>query len=308
MAAKISNVAIFLCTHNGENFIEKQLKSIANQSFKDFHIYASDDNSSDNTIGILETQAKSTPLSLRNGPNKGLVKNFLTLVMDARIKANYFAFSDQDDIWLDNHLSTAIQEMQRIPPEIPALFASRTMLIDETDHVIGISKKNRLPLEFKNSLIENVASGNTMVFNESARKLLAELATHSTPVWHDWALYQAITACGGKIIFSNTPTVLYRQHKNNMIGASFNWRTRINRIRLILKGRYQDWNNRNIKSLEAIATYMTPENKELLSNFKKMRTLRTPWDRICEMHRIGLYRQKKSDQYALYFATFLNLV
>jgi hypothetical protein len=47
-------VVIFLCTYNGARFLAAQLDSIAAQTHQDWVVWASDDGSSDATLGILE--------------------------------------------------------------------------------------------------------------------------------------------------------------------------------------------------------------------------------------------------------------
>ena len=47
-------VSIVLCTYNGEKYLDEQLSSIINQTYKNIEIIICDDCSTDNTINILE--------------------------------------------------------------------------------------------------------------------------------------------------------------------------------------------------------------------------------------------------------------
>ena len=112
------NVAILLCTFNGARFLPAQLSSFADQTWQDWRVFASDDGSSDETVTILSQYQKqfgSPRMHIRNGPRQGFVTNFLSLVCDPSIAADYYAYSDQDDIWESEKLSRAIGLLKTIP-------------------------------------------------------------------------------------------------------------------------------------------------------------------------------------------------
>lgn len=124
-------VAILLCTYNGARFLAEQLESLEYQTHQNWVVIASDDGSTDLTLEILQQyQAKwpSGKLTIRGGPQKGFSQNFLSLACDPEIKANYYAFCDQDDVWLPEKLEIAVGniiEKQEYRGEI-ALFILRT--------------------------------------------------------------------------------------------------------------------------------------------------------------------------------------
>lgn len=303
------SITILLCTHNGERYVYEQIRSILNQKLKPKQIIVSDDNSNDSTLKILkEIKNKDVDIILLSGPCKGPTDNFLSTILSSQVKGDFFSFCDQDDIFLPEHLERAISYLSKVPDNIPALFCSRTALIDEHGKKIGLSPENKKPPSFRNAIIQNLASGNTMIFNKSARDLLGILASHTIPVWHDWALYQVVTACGGKVIYSKKPTVLYRQHSNNFIGAKFDWSTRIKRITLVMQGRYHDWNTKNIEALESIKPYMADDSKKTLEEFKKLREIKSRWLRIIALYKSGIHRQSAFDQLLLYIAIWLGRV
>ena len=115
------NVAILLCTFNGARFLSAQLSSLARQRFGNWHLFVSDDGSTDELLSLIskyQRQENGVSVAVREGPRRGLVRNFLGLACDLSISADYFAFSDQDDIWEPNKLSRAIDWLQSIPTEI----------------------------------------------------------------------------------------------------------------------------------------------------------------------------------------------
>lgn len=107
-------VAILLCTFNGEKFLSEQLDSLQSQTYQNWVVIASDDGSTDNTLKILQQYKAKWPsgkLSIRNGPQKGFCQNFLSLACNPDIFADYYAFCDQDDVWLPEKLDVALRNI-----------------------------------------------------------------------------------------------------------------------------------------------------------------------------------------------------
>lgn len=106
-----NRVAILLATYNGERFLAAQLESLVHQTHQNWFLIASDDGSSDGTIKILKHYQERWPqgkLIIRRGPQGGYCKNFLTLACDKSVLADFYAFCDQDDVWLPEKLTVAI--------------------------------------------------------------------------------------------------------------------------------------------------------------------------------------------------------
>lgn len=113
-----TTIAILLCTFNGQEFLPQQLDSIAAQHGVNWMVWASDDGSSDQTREILRRyQAAWGEHKLRivEGPHSGFVANFLHLLALDAINADYFAFSDQDDLWHPEKLSAAVLALSAYP-------------------------------------------------------------------------------------------------------------------------------------------------------------------------------------------------
>lgn len=171
-----SQAANLLAQFNGEQFSREQLDSLIAQSFPHWTIYASDDGSSDSTIEILsEYQSSLGPsrLKILNGPHEGFAANFIWLLRNENINADYFAFCDQDDIWEPTRLEAGIDWMRSINNNSPALFCSRTSLVDNEGKRIGLSPHFKKTPCFKNALVQSIAGGNTMLLNAASRSLLA---------------------------------------------------------------------------------------------------------------------------------------
>ena len=96
------------------------------------------------------------------------------------------------------------------------VYCGRTSYVDAKLRKSGISPLFLLPKTFRNALIQIVAGGNTMVFNQRAKEYL-EKAGPVNHLSHDWWVYQLITGVGGVIFYDPAPGVLYRQHKDGSV-------------------------------------------------------------------------------------------
>lgn len=301
-------VAILLCTCHGQRYLVDQLESFAAQTYGNWKVWASDDRSQDDTHAILKSyQAKWHPgrLSILAGPDEGFAANFLSLTCNADIEADYYAYSDQDDIWEADKLERAIAWLNSVPLDVPALYCSRTRLVDADNNSIGFSPLFTKPPLFPNALIQNVGGGNTMVFNRAARSLLQKGGGDITVVSHDWWAYMVVSGCGGRVFYDSYAAVRYRQHKLNLVGMNATWGDRLVRIRLLWQGRFRHWNDINIKALARIRDDLTQDNREALDHFASARE-RSLIPRLIGFKRSGIYRQTLTGNLGLIAAALLR--
>lgn len=286
-------VAILLCTYHGQRYLAEQLDSFAAQTHANWEVWASDDGSRDDTRAILEIYQQQWPkgrLSIHSGPGEGFAANFLSLTCKAGIAADYYAYSDQDDIWEPNKLARAVQYLDTIPGDVPALYCARTRLVDANNNEIGVSPLFRKSPSFANALIQSIGGGNTMVFNNAARNLLREAGDKLPIITHDWWAYMVVTGCGGKVFYDSEPTLRYRQHDGNLVGVNATWPARFKRIRMLWHGRFRGWNDNNIVALRSLRHRLTPENIAMMERFVKAREMSLIPRLIC-LKRSGFYRQ-----------------
>lgn len=309
-ALSLPKVAIFLCTYNGQLYLTEQLQSIERQTYTNWEVWTSDDGSKDNTRSILEA-CKATwsekKIFIIDGPRKGFAANFLGLTCHRQIEADFFAYADQDDIWEANKLQRAIDWLSTVDANTPALYCSRTRLVDANNNEIGLSPRFTKPPSFANALIQNMGGGNTMVFNKAARSLLCEAGEHIDVVTHDWWGYIAISGCGGKVFYDDYPSLRYRQHANNLVGMNSSWRARLVRIRMAWQGQFRNWNDKNIEALQRLRARLTPENRAILDQFANSRK-RWLLPRLFGFKRAGLYRQTLMGNLGLIFFMLLNKI
>jgi len=308
---KLPRVAVLIATYNGETFLQEQLESIARQVGVHWALYASDDGSIDRTKDIITQFAANHPSHIVkwiNGPRGGFAKNFLSLVCNPDLEAQYFSYADQDDVWLDDKLLRATKYLSQIPSDIPALYCSRTEYVNSRLKHIGYSTKYLRPTIFRNALVQNIASGNTMTFNQAARKLIQITGADVNIPLHDWWTYILVSGVNGKTFLDLSPTVLYRQHEGNLWGMNAGWKARFVRIKKLLEGRFQSWNERHVNEIMRAHKIFRPENLATVRIFEAGRRAPNVFQRFLYLHKSGIYRQTLIANIGLIIAAVLNKI
>jgi len=301
-------VAILLCTYNGARFLAEQLDSLESQTHQNWVVIASDDGSTDQTLEILQQYQSKWPagkLTIRSGPQKGFCQNFLSLACDPNICADYYAFCDQDDVWLPSKLTVALENIiANQDSQVPYLYCGRTKYVNENLKPCGMSPLFVLPPSFRNALVQSIAGGNTMVFNQGAKNLIEKVGAVDVPS-HDWWSYILITGCGGVVFYDKVGCILYRQHYGALVGGNNTFYAKTKRLIMVFQGRFQNWNKRNIAALARKSELLSELNKEVLTWFRKIETARLI-ERIRILGVCGLYRQTRFGTISLYIAMVFN--
>lgn len=304
------DVAILLCTFNGARFLPAQLSSFENQKFTNWRLFVSDDSSTDDTAAILsrcEGKLGPSRMAIRNGPRQGFAANFLGLACDPSISCDYFAYSDQDDIWEPDKLSRAVEWLQTIPPHVPAMYCARTRLVDKEGRVCGYSPLFRRKPGFRNALVQSIAGGNTMVFNNAARGLVMVCGSTVRVPSHDWWTYLLTTAAGGEVRYDPIPSVRYRVHPENAIGSNVGWLNRTRRLFMLISGRFAYWTDLNVAALEPFRSHMNAQNRDLFDLFRESRQ-RGLFGRQIGFLNAGVYRQTLFGNIGLIFAVWAKKI
>ncbi len=228
MASDNANIDILLATYNGAAFLAAQLDSILAQTHKNWRLVIRDDGSTDKTPEILEAFRARHPDKVvvfdDEAGNLGLVQNFSRLMEHAG--AGYVAFCDQDDVWKPEKLELSLQKMHDMEAEHgaekPLLVFTDLTIVDEDLRVAHTSfwKFQELRPERCNSLnrliLENVVTGCTALLNRPLLEKSAPIPEQAHV--HDWWI-ALVAAAFGFAGYVAQPTVLYRQHGKNLMGA-----------------------------------------------------------------------------------------
>lgn len=213
-------VDILMSTYNGEKYVAEQIESILSQTHSDIRLTIRDDGSSDGTTGILSRYAKSDDrIQLFLQKNLGVVGSFYRLLQDADPGCQFFAFADQDDVWLPNKLERALDVLAEHDETLPLLYCSRVEYVSADLSHLDYSPMIVSQTGLRNALVQNVATGCTAVMNKVARKLLLQHEWPPQVLMHDWWSYMVISAFG-KVVYDDFVSIKYRQHGGNVIGGT----------------------------------------------------------------------------------------
>lgn len=222
-------IAILMATYQGARFIREQMDSILSQTEQGFCLYISDDCSTDGTWEIVQAYARRYPDKIsvsQNAGNSGNAKyNFLRLMLRHR-DADYIMLCDQDDVWLPHKVESTLAAMQAQETSCgkarPLLVYTDLTVVDQDLRTLDASYQaymhaNPRRTKFCQLLAQNTVTGCTVMYNRA----LAELLTGEPEscVMHDWWL-SLLASAFGEITFLPQPTILYRQHDRNVMGAS----------------------------------------------------------------------------------------
>ena len=303
-------VAVLMAVFEDARFLPEQLSSIRAQSHENFEVWISRDCEDEDVGTVLEEQLPTFGADrffVLEGPQQGCSANFLSLIFNPEIRADYFAYSDQDDVWYRDKLSRAIAVLEHAPDAAPALYGSRTRLIDENGRDVGLSPLYRRPPCFRNALAQNIASGHTMVMNRAAHELLCASGVREGPI-HDWWTYLLITGAGGKMFYDPHPSAQYRQHDRNLTGSSVRPSDHIRRLARIVSGDFRDSNATNCRALYGARHLLTPENRRIFDIYHRAVTESRLSSRPREILKSGVFRQRRAETLGLLAASLLNKV
>lgn len=219
-----ADVTVLLSTFNGSRYLSDQLASFDRQTHTGWRLLWRDDGSNDGTADLMGRFASDHPAgrvvqAAGSGTHLGVFDSFMALLAGAG-DAGAVALADQDDVWLPGKLADALDALAGVDAEQPALYCTGLTVVDGDLRPVGQSVPLRHGPGFPGALLQNIASGCTMVLNQAAVRAVLKAARPYHSV-HDWWIYLLITAVGGRILFDPKPSMLYRQHGANAIGASW---------------------------------------------------------------------------------------
>ncbi|MCR5324868.1 MAG: glycosyltransferase [Lachnospiraceae bacterium] len=227
-------VVVFMSTYNGEKYIYDQINSILNQRNVDVELFIRDDGSKDRTKEILEEWCKKDfRIHCLFGNNLGFQYSFAE-VSSANVDADFYAFSDQDDVWFDDRIEHAINQIHHFIG--PALYTSNIFV---TDSNLNNKKKlyNEKEIDFfregckKYSVYCENGYACTMVWNKQLNNVLKSYR-HKCKISQDVWTQLVNDLIGGEFVFDEKPTILHRIHDSNTAGIE---RRKIKKIKKAFK-------------------------------------------------------------------------
>ena len=229
-------VDILMATYNGEAFLEEQVQSMINQTYREWRLLVHDDGSTDKTMEILHRLAEEDErvVVIEDGVQRlGVARNFIHLVKQSA--AAYCMFCDQDDIWLPNKVEEMLSEIKQYSQDIPQVVYSNAYLWTSQKGIISDKNTLTYPTTLRQTLFLNTGiQGAAAIFNRKmCDRIGEELCFYAM---HDHVLLLA-GICFGEVHYLHKSLMYYRQHENNLTGNAPGSKRK--KLKLM-------WQNRNV--------------------------------------------------------------
>lgn len=287
----MKSVLVLMSTYNGEKYLREQLDSILAQKDVDVTILVRDDGSKDSTVEILQDYKKSHGnIEIVEGTNLGVAGSFYEVAVYAHDNMqafDYYAFCDQDDVWLPNKLKVAVDGLDRVEND-KKLYFCRATFVDENLNYLKEARPCGF-FDYTTCVYRNPALGCTMVFSKALLDLFELVKPYKDilKTLHDAWMFKLAVFSDAIIIADDESYIKYRQHHDNVTIANKGiirkyysaLRRRIKRknfyrigaeIFLKIYGRILE-DPKKIRFLEIMANY----NQSLSATYKYLRI--QPW-------------------------------
>lgn len=311
----MKRIHVLLSAYNGEKYIREQIDSILGQTWENVVLYVRDDGSSDGTLSILREYESEGRLILEAGANVGFIKSFFWLVEHCG-NADYYAYADQDDVWLPTKLEMAIERMEAETrrddgdedEQLPLLYFSNYDLCDEGLNFISCAEPETVQKQpnFRNAIVDCMPLGFNSVFNHAAMALMREHIPRYS-CGHDWWTYMVCQGMG-RVIYDARRTVKHRRTGNNVSAGGMHFiQFQIWRIKKFVVGRY--FRNIRIMLAEYWQVYrdrLSEEDRKLLSLFVRRR-----YNLIAALKKVfypHMFRQNMVDELMLRFLFLIGRI
>lgn len=293
---KTDKIAILLATYNGERFLREQIDSLLRQSMQEWVLYIHDDGSKDNTMNVINEYVLKYPqkiIKIDGQPTGCARNNFFYLFR--QVEAPYYMCCDQDDVWLEDKVKLTFEKMRELENEensIPCLVYTELRVVDEGLKTISETMSEYQSLDctihtINQYLIQNSVTGCTMMTNRALRDKMLEIDNIENTIMHDWWI-ALVAAWFGRVSFIDNPTIMYRQHNGNSVGA-----LQINSFKYIIK---RIWQKKQIQETLAAGRLQA---KEFVDTYKisddSLPGMFCNLDRLTKFGRLSFY--KKNNMY-----------
>lgn len=270
----MESVVVLMSTYNGEKYLKEQIKSILNQQNINVSLVIRDDGSTDGTRKILNDFKKKSNIKVIFGDNVGWKSSFFNLLYKVKFNKNeFYAFSDQDDIWKPKKLLVACSKLRK---RTPMVYHSNVELVDSEKKTIGyrFDKNFRPEMKFPQNFLDGFGVGATMVFNSAMLQLIQGYKI-TMPTNHD-AFVIALGYLLGEVFYDKNSYILYRRHSKTATG--FNNSKRISNPSILM--RYRRYKrgpkcNFSIRAEQLINGYsllISQKERKILKFFSEYRT------------------------------------
>jgi glycosyltransferase involved in cell wall biosynthesis len=274
-------VSVVLGTYNGEKYLEEQLDSIFNQTYRPLELIISDDASVDGTRQLLK-KYEDNPLVriFYQEKNLGLTKNFSFAALQA--KGELIAFSDQDDIWMSNKIEKLVEAKGDYH-----LVYSNSLLVDESGRsmkkYLSDLKKMYTGNDSRGYILYSCVWGHTMMIS---KELLQQSLPMPEEVNHDiWITYMAFQHGGIKYVDE-----VFTHYRRNSFSVS---QTLPGQKPLLKKDSLYEVFKKKLQWIELMGQYERKEYQPFYQELRKLYALKEKGKYVFPLFRFMLKHQKE---------------
>lgn len=278
-------VTILMAVYNGETYVKDQILSIVGQTETDWRLVIQDDCSTDDTVEVVQQLIQQYPDKMelhQNKANSGSPqKNFFSML--AATDGDYIMTCDHDDIWLPKKIQMTLEKMRQLEQQYgtnsPLLVHTDLQPVDQNLNPLSNSMfdsqcLNRHGDDLNHLLAQNIVTGCTMMVNRAMLRYCKKIPDRA--IMHDWWL-GLVASTFGEIGFVDRPTILYRQHGGNQVGAKEARSTEfvVNRLKnsQSTKQVVQDTYRQAAAFLDYYGDQMNPKKKKIVQAYAGMLTI-----------------------------------
>jgi glycosyltransferase involved in cell wall biosynthesis len=287
---KFPKISIALCTHNGDRFLKEQLQSLENQSVPANEIIICDDDSTDNTLQIIQEFSAKLPIKFfQNKPALRTIKNFEYAI--SLCTGDIIFPCDQDDFWMPQKLEKMVQYLEENSDK--EVVCSNARMVDEQLNDLGASLWDKVRLwekqildwengkAFELLLQGNRVTGCTLAMRHDFAKRAIPFPTdiHSDFIHDGWI--GILGALNNRIGLLNEALVLYRQHENQQVGI-----IQRNTEKVEFSSRFSRPRNQKIAPLLAKSTFYNNLLNYLHNNYPELRAYSQSLQTIAEHYKV----------------------
>lgn len=217
---------VLLCSHNGEKYIEQQINSVLNQSKPINKLIVHDYNSEDNTVRILKDTYKNNKKVLIREFDYAInpchsFLNSMSIIRNSYSDNFILSLIDQDDVWTKEKNKIILKNINSKKEILfhDVFISNHNLEIIKKSYYQGfwnVQRDLKLPTQF----FANCVIGHTISLTSDLLDKL-DLEYNLAIPMHDWHIINQSLMMGCDITFLEKPLSHYRQHKNNVLGATF---------------------------------------------------------------------------------------